>query len=52
MSNLMTINKTSAISAESATNALTKAQMKGKLAGIDAMAVFNAMPSILKNLGK
>ena len=52
LSNLMTINKTSAISAESATNALTKAQMKGKLAGIEAMTVFNAMPSILKTLGK
>jgi len=46
------INKTSSIGAESATNALTKAQMKGKLAGIDAMSVFSAMPSILKTLGK
>lgn len=52
LSNLMTINKTNSLSAESATNALTKAQMKGKLAGIDAIAVFNAMPSILKTLGK
>lgn len=52
LSNLMTINKTSAISAESATNALTKAQMKGKLAGIESITVFNAMPSILKTLGK
>ncbi|WP_294952319.1 tape measure protein [uncultured Gilliamella sp.] len=52
LSNLMTINKTNSLSAESATNALTKAQMKGQLAGIDAMAVFNAMPSILKTLGK
>lgn len=52
LSNLFTINKTNAISAESAINALTKAQMKGKLAGIDAMSVFNAMPSILKTLGK
>ncbi|MCO6551491.1 MAG: tape measure protein [Gilliamella sp.] len=52
LSNLMTINKTSAIGAESAINALTKAQMKGKLAGIDAMSVFNAMPSVLKTLGK
>ena len=52
LSNLMTINKTSAIGAESATNALTKAQMKGKLAGIEAMTVFNAMPSVLKTLGK
>jgi tape measure domain-containing protein len=52
LSNLMTINKTNALSAESAINALTKAQMKGKLAGVEAMAVFNAMPSILKTLGK
>ena len=52
LSNLLTINKTSSIGAESATNALTKAQMKGKLAGIDAMSVFSAMPSILKTLGK
>lgn len=52
LSNLMTINKTNSLSAESATNALTKAQMKGKLAGIEAMTVFNAMPSILKTLGK
>ena len=52
LSNLLTINKTNAVSAESAINALTKAQMKGKLAGIDAMSVFNAMPSILKTLGK
>jgi tape measure domain-containing protein len=52
LSNLMTINKTNAIGAESAINALTKAQMKGKLAGIDAMSVFNAMPSVLKTLGK
>ena len=50
LSNLLTINKTSSIGAESAMNALTKAQMKGKLAGIDAMSVFNAMPSILKTL--
>jgi tape measure domain-containing protein len=52
LSNLMTINKTNSLSAESAINALTKAQMKGKLAGVEAMAVFNAMPSILKTLGK
>ena len=52
LSNLLTINKTSSVGAESAINALTKAQMKGKLAGIDAMSVFNAMPSILKTLGK
>lgn len=52
LSNLLTINKTSSVGAESAMNALTKAQMKGKLAGIDAMSVFNAMPSILKTLGK
>lgn len=52
LSNLLTINKTSSIGAESAINALTKAQMKGKLAGIDAMSVFSAMPSILKTLGK
>ena len=52
LSNLMTINKTNSLSAESATNALTKAQMKGKLAGVEAMTVFNAMPSILKTLGK
>ena len=52
LSNLLTINKTSSIGAESATNALTKAQMKGELAGIDAMSVFSAMPSILKTLGK
>ena len=50
LSNLLTINKTSSVGAESAINALTKAQMKGKLAGIDAMSVFNAMPSILKTL--
>jgi tape measure domain-containing protein len=50
LSNLMTINKTSAIGAESAINALTKAQMKGKLAGIEAMSVFNAMPSVLGTL--
>lgn len=50
LSNLLTINKTSTIGAESAINALTKTQMKGKLAGIDAMSVFNAMPSILKTL--
>lgn len=52
LSNLLTINKTSSVGAESAINALTKAQMKGKLAGIDAMSVFSAMPSILKTLGK
>ena len=52
LSNLLTINKTNAISAESAMNALTKAQIKGKLAGLEAMSVFNAMPSILKTLGK
>ncbi|OCG30309.1 hypothetical protein A9G33_08060 [Gilliamella sp. Choc3-5] len=50
LSNLMTINKTNALSAESAINALTKAQMKGKLAGIEAMSVFNAMPSVLGTL--
>ena len=52
LSNLLTINKTSSLGAESAINALTKAQMKGKLAGLEAMSVFNAMPSILKTLGK
>ena len=52
LSNLLTINKTSSVGAESAINALTKAQMKGKLAGVEAMSVFNAMPSILKTLGK
>ena len=50
LSNLLTINKTNAVSAESAMNALTKAQMKGKLSGLEAMSVFNAMPSILKTL--
>ena len=50
LSNLLTINKTSSIGAESAINALTKAQMKGKLAGVEAMTVFNSMPSILKTL--
>ena len=52
LSNLLTVDKTKALGAESAINALTKAQMKGKLAGIDAMSVFSAMPSILKTLGK
>ncbi|WP_334324325.1 tape measure protein [Gilliamella apicola] len=52
LSNLLTINKTSSLGAESAINALTKAQMKGKLSGLEAMSVFNAMPSILKTLGK
>lgn len=52
LSNLMTINKTNAISAESATNVLIKAQMKAKLDSIEAMTVFNAMPSILKILSK
>ncbi|WP_392559790.1 tape measure protein [Orbus mooreae] len=51
LSNLMTINKTNALAAQSATNALTKAQMAGKLAGENANSVFNAMPSILKTLG-
>ena len=50
LSNLLTINKTSSIGAESAMNALTKAQMKGKLSGVEAMTVFNSMPSILKTL--
>ena len=50
LSNLLTINKTNAVSAESAMNALTKAQMKGNLSGLEAMSVFNAMPSILKTL--
>ena len=50
LSNLLTINKTSSVGAESAMNALTKAQMKGKLSGLEAMSVFNAMPSILKTL--
>ncbi|WP_141675078.1 tape measure protein [Gilliamella sp. Bif1-4] len=50
LSNLMTINKTSAIGAESAINALTKAQMKGKLAGVEAMTVFSNMPSVLGTL--
>lgn len=52
LSNLMTINETSAISTESATNALIKAQMKAKLDGIEAMTVFNEMLSILKTLSK
>ena len=52
LSNLLTINKTSSVGAESAMNALTKAQMKGKLSGVEAMTVFNSMPSILKTLGK
>lgn len=50
MSDLFTINKTSAIGTESAINALTKAQMKGKLAGVDAMTVFSNMPSVLGTL--
>ena len=50
LSNLLTINKTSSVGAESAMNALTKAQMKGKLSGLEAMSVFNSMPSILKTL--
>ena len=50
LSNLLTINKTSSVGAESAMNALTKAQMKGKLSGVEAMTVFNSMPSILKTL--
>ncbi|MCX8602421.1 MULTISPECIES: tape measure protein [unclassified Gilliamella] len=47
MSDLFTINKTSAIGTESAINALTKAQMEGKLAGVEAMTVFSKMPSVL-----
>ncbi|MCX8607781.1 MULTISPECIES: tape measure protein, partial [unclassified Gilliamella] len=50
MSDLFTINKTSAIGAESAINALTKAQMRGKLAGVEAMTVFSNMPSVLGTL--
>ena len=50
LSDLMTINKTSVIGTESAINALTKAQMKGKLAGVDAMTVFSNMPSTLQTL--
>ncbi|MCX8675890.1 hypothetical protein J3U16_11385 [Gilliamella sp. B3023] len=50
MSDLLTINKTSAIGAESAINALTKAQMRGKLAGVEAMTVFSNMPSVLGTL--
>ena len=50
MSDLLTINKTSAIGTESAINALTKAQMKGKLAGVEAMTVFSNMPSVLGTL--
>ena len=50
LSNLLTINKTSSVGAESAMNALTKAHMKGKLSGVEAMTVFNSMPSILKTL--
>ena len=50
MSDLFTINKTSAIGTESAINALTKAQMKGKLAGVEAMTVFSNMPSVLSTL--
>lgn len=50
MSDLFTINKTSAMGTESAINALTKAQMKGKLAGVDAMTVFSNMPSVLGTL--
>ena len=50
MSDLFTINKTSAVGTESAINALTKAQMKGKLAGVEAMTVFSNMPSVLSTL--
>ena len=50
MSDLFTINKTSAVGTESAINALTKAQMKGKLAGVEAMTVFSNMPSVLGTL--
>ena len=52
LSNLLTVDKTKALGAESAINALTKAQIKGRLAGLEAMSVFSAMPSILKTLGK
>ena len=52
LSNLLTIDKTKALGAESAINALTKAQIKGKLAGLEAMSVFGAMPTVLKILGK
>ena len=50
LSNLFTINKTKSLAAESAINALTKAQMNGKLSGLEALTVFKAMPSILKTL--
>ena len=50
LSNLFTINKTKSLEAESAINALTKAQTKGKLSGLEALTVFKAMPSILKTL--
>ena len=52
LSNLLTIDKTKALGAESAINALTKAQTKGKLAGLEAISVFGAMPTVLKILGK
>ena len=52
LSNLLTVDKTKALGAESAINALTKAQIKGKLAGLEAMSVFSAMPTVLKILGK
>ena len=52
LSNLMTINKTNAIKSEAAINALTKAQMKGKLSRMEMISVFSAMPSLLKTLAK
>ena len=52
LSNLLTVDKTKALGAESAINALTKAQIKGRLAGLEAMSVFSAMPTVLKILGK
>ncbi|WP_294910141.1 tape measure protein [uncultured Gilliamella sp.] len=52
LSNLLTVDKTKALGAESAINALTKAQIKGQLAGLEAMSVFSAMPTVLKILGK
>ena len=50
LSNSLTIDKTKSLEAETAINALTKAQIKGKLSGLEALTVFKAMPSILKTL--
>ena len=50
LSNSLTIDKTKSLEAEAAINALTKAQMNGKLSGHEALTVFKAMPTILKTL--